>query len=1364
MDTNTLFESIIETQMDYSIPVFTGSHNKPTNPFKRNLTRDLMTDPDAGLEEEKKTSTERVRRYYRRNRKKVREYLKKTQDERVARNRDRKKAIKKYGKKKMNNHDVHHPNGAKNGNWRLARKDHGRDKLNEVIGVDQLQPFVTYAAKRLQMQNIPHIAVVPVDPNVKSLGWYNIQDNTISVITNGRLLADVLRTIAHELAHHKQLELGQSLDGTTGSSTENAANIIAGILMREYGKIDDQIYLIEQMLNEGGAAGHLAHPFEDEDLTFADMKEMITRGLQGGLDAEGPVTEKLDGQNIAFSIKDGRIIFARNKGHLKNRGKNSLDVAGIKQLFAGRGNIEKAFGSAAEDLQAAAEKLSPEQVEQMFGDGSKFMSLEVILPDTQNVIPYGKNVLIMHGTIEYNEDGEEIARNNEDGRTFASAVTAAGADKQKTYGIEGPRTMAFSDAESDKYQQKTEQYLEKLTRTAKTLGLKDAATLGEYRRKWWEQHIKNTILPAGIALPPKEIKGLVARWADGDKKFGVKDIQDPETKAWFRQFEKEELLKTQKQMIRPIEMTFLQAGTDALRRVTNFLSANNPEASAQLKKDALQAIKAIQDSDEPDKIAKLQRELERLEGMGIDDIVPSEGVVFMYNGKPYKFTGQFAPINQITGTFKFGLAPKEPTQAKEEPEKKATDIQDVAAKLNFKPTSKQPKQYTQANDVGDASDLSGLPKMSFAKNTVSGMRVVTTTADGKETENTAEVGDIIMTGPSGEQYVVKAAKFDKLYTDGPDGTKIPEQSPRQVAVYDGKEEISFTAPWGESMVLKPGDYVVKDGEGYYRIAKKEYEQTYNPPGVTKAKPTQDVPARDDTPDEPESLPQTIAIFTGRFQPFHSGHYSIYQAMVERFGKDNVYIASSDKQEAIKSPFPFKDKKDIMTRMFDIPEDKVVQVKNPYAPAEILEKLPPNTRYVTAVSQKDAERLSKSKYFRNLDDTPEDEQQGYADQGYFMVAPEMQLMVNGKNISGTQLRAVMGDPNITDRAKQEIFTKVYGKFDKKIFDKIVKTTTEAEEAKALTAQHAGTPEKTPRKKKADAPDPEATQRVKKLLRQRIMNPDTKREIFVGTALGYPPEARVRKAAEAFIKSALGKRKKPVKEVLVEEKTSDELKVYTYTRDYTDAELNRDVEEYFDNEITHKAFPGLADSAEELIQLINDAPEVVMSRKELEKLENSEVGEVLTANDATAVLKKIQSSYGRDVTGIAKDMKTKSKFALPVVIKYDDGHYLMSGNTRLSVLASIGYTIPVKMITFAGTKGVPGHATGADTRDTKTHKKSKEKLFKDLMNLRITNPETGNEIKIDTAMDYNKNHPAHTLALNIVRQRMKGISTRAGVPKP
>ncbi len=125
---------------------------------------------------------------------------------------------------------------------------------------------------------------------------------------------------------------------------------------------------------------------------------------------------------------------------------------------------------------------------------------------------------------------------------------------------------------------------------------------------------------------------------------------------------------------------------------------------------------------------------------------------------------------------------------------------------------------------------------------------------------------------------------------------------------------------------------------------------------------------------------------------------------------------------------------------------VVQVKNPYAPKEILEKLPPETVYVTAVSQKDAERLG-GKYFQPYDE--KGPKKGFADQGYFMVAPELKVDIDGKNISGTQLRAIFGNPNITDEVKQEIFAKVYGKFDQDIFDKVIKTTTKSEEELKIT---------------------------------------------------------------------------------------------------------------------------------------------------------------------------------------------------------------------------------------------------------------------------------------------------------------------------
>ena len=1245
-----LSEGEVGEGIDYPLSGLVGAYNSNLPILKKPLLL-KYADDESGMHrddddyeatdnvDEADSSTERVRRYYKRHPKKVSKYLKDTVHDRVARNRDRRKAVKKHGKSKMKNHDVHHPKGPHGGSWKLAKKDHGRDKVKECYSPDgiamDVQQFVTYAAVRLNLQQTPVVSLMPAADNLTSLGKYDVISNQIFVVVEDRLLADILRTVAHEMAHQKQNEMGYitnpEIDGATGSRIENNANIIAGILLRDYGKVDNSIYISEntikcrvcgwawnakdggkhpfvchkcwneagRYLMEGGAAGHLAHPFEDEELTFKDMKEMIDRGLLGGLDQEAPVTEKLDGQNIAFSVRDGQIVFARNKGQVKGRGKNALDVAGIRNMFAGRGNIEKAFTGAAEDLQAAVGKLTPEQRQQMFGDGSKFMSLEVILPDTQNVIPYGKSVLVMHGTIEYDEDGNEIGRSNTDGKEFADAVTAVGADKQRTFGISGPKTIAFSDAETEKYQEKADQYKSRLDRAVQSFGLDENSTLADYRRMWWEQEIQKEMERVGLTLSEPEFDGLVRRWADGDKKFGVKNIEDEDSKKWFRQYEKESLAAAQKKMINPIEITFLQAGTDSLRRVTNFLSVNNPEASTQLKNDVLTAIKAIKDSNDPDAIAKLQRELERLEAMGIDNVVPSEGVVFIYNGKPYKFTGQFAPINQITGTFKFGMAPPAPKE--EEP-------------------------------------------------------VVEPTTPEKETPSK----------PTAQKPI------------------IPQVS--------------------------------------------------------------EVPKR------------TVAIFTGRFQPFHAGHYSIYQAMVEKFGKDNVYIASSNVTDPIKSPFGFKEKKDIMTRMFDIPDEMVVQVKNPYAPVEILDKLPPETSYVTAVSQKDADRLGGGKYFRDFDDVPDGKHKGYKDKGYFIVAPEMKLDIDGKNISGTQLRAIMGDPNITDRAKQEIFTKVYGKFDPKIFKKIIKTTTDAEEARKLTDMHASQEEPVTKKRGKKKPDAKAIGRAKSVLGQKVRNPKTNRDILVATALKYPKDEPVRKAAEKMVQNAM----KANESILTENTKSEKLKVYVYVRDYTKDELENEVGEYFENERTIESFPDMADSAEELKKLILAAPSEVLTKDELELLSNSEVPDVLSSKNPKEVLKKIGTEYKKDVKGILTAIKNHEKLPEPVVIKHTDGYYLLGGNTRLSALAALQHTMPVKVLQYGAPMVGSVPTTSANAPKDKP-KGGKKDLFQKILQMKITNPETGNQIKIDTAMDYDRLHPAHKVAMGVIRQHMRGISNRAGVPK-
>ena len=153
------------------------------------------------------------------------------------------------------------------------------------------------------------------------------------------------------------------------------------------------------------------------------------------------------------------------------------------------------------------------------------------------------------------------------------------------------------------------------------------------------------------------------------KAIGVKDFEDPEMKKWFRTFEGEQLDDMQRTCVRPLEKVFLKVGVDTLHRVTNLLSANNPKQAASLKQELLDAIKSIRDTGDRNQLAILQKQIERLDDLGIDNIVPSEGIVFMYNGKPYKFTGTFAPVNQILGMMKFG---KGKAKEVEEPVEKPT--------------------------------------------------------------------------------------------------------------------------------------------------------------------------------------------------------------------------------------------------------------------------------------------------------------------------------------------------------------------------------------------------------------------------------------------------------------------------------------------------------------------------------------------------------------------------------------------------------------------------------------------------------------------------------------------------------------------
>ena len=138
---------------------------------------------------------------------------------------------------------VFHSYGSKERLFEMMQKV---SNLNEqVLPVEQrkevIDDFVRFAGEFLELNgDVPNITISYDEneaPGMKSFGKFTPHISDLRVVAVNRNLADVLRTLEHELVHYKQTKDGKldSNSNDTGSEAENEANAIAGVIMREYG-------------------------------------------------------------------------------------------------------------------------------------------------------------------------------------------------------------------------------------------------------------------------------------------------------------------------------------------------------------------------------------------------------------------------------------------------------------------------------------------------------------------------------------------------------------------------------------------------------------------------------------------------------------------------------------------------------------------------------------------------------------------------------------------------------------------------------------------------------------------------------------------------------------------------------------------------------------------------------------------------------------------------------------------------------------------------------------------------------------------------------------------------------------------------
>ena len=109
-----------------------------------------------------------------------------------------------------------------------------------------ISDFVDFTKDELGLKDDFSVELVDDSDELETLASYDITDNKVRILSKNRALPDIIRSIAHELVHHKQNQNGELTgdpkEGSTGSRWEDEANSLAGELVRDYGEYNPQIY------------------------------------------------------------------------------------------------------------------------------------------------------------------------------------------------------------------------------------------------------------------------------------------------------------------------------------------------------------------------------------------------------------------------------------------------------------------------------------------------------------------------------------------------------------------------------------------------------------------------------------------------------------------------------------------------------------------------------------------------------------------------------------------------------------------------------------------------------------------------------------------------------------------------------------------------------------------------------------------------------------------------------------------------------------------------------------------------------------------------------------------------------------------
>ncbi len=396
---------------------------------------------------------------------------------------------------------------------------------------------------------------------------------------------------------------------------------------------------------------HLPHLYDDRELTYNEIQEILTKAAKGEIKG----TEKVDGLNLYLGYKDGQPRAARNNYDIKNGGLSADELA--QREFNGE-QIQQVFDLAFQSFANLVSKLDKKLLSIIFGQtGNVFLNSEILNGKT-NVINYGTRTILIHrnGHKRYNEETGEVENIREDTSKAISHIINKMNDMMNKE-MEGTEFKIQQDPITQLPTLEDQSVLADTLQRLKTAGFEGDMTIHQYLFT----QIKKIVVEKLPSLNEKNSNDVV------NKIIGVKGTPSitvlkkyVDENPNFTQ-ELQNLVSSRKSLINdvmfPIEDAIHDFSVEVLKKLNSSFIDNTEEEAQRIKQELKDEVLKLKNYDGPYKdyvVDNLKRQLKKIKH--IDNVQTSlEGFVFNYGNKYYKFTGNFAPINQIMGLYKYKL-------------------------------------------------------------------------------------------------------------------------------------------------------------------------------------------------------------------------------------------------------------------------------------------------------------------------------------------------------------------------------------------------------------------------------------------------------------------------------------------------------------------------------------------------------------------------------------------------------------------------------------------------------------------------------------------------------------------------------------